>query len=146
MTKLPPSHTDLDEVKDKSVLSAPDGYFDALSERLHVRIHDQPRQQQVYFPTLKLAGRAAAILLVLVGIAWLFDIGHKPDMVNSVNLSNISDEDILSYLESHPQFDVEFWDQWEFSLQLKEAEDATPDVDIPLEEIMDWLDASEEKS
>lgn len=146
MTKLPPSHRDLDKVKNKSVLSAPDGYFDALTDRLHIRINDQPRQQQVYFPTLKLAGRAAAILLILVGIAWLFDIGHKRDMVNTGDLSNISDEDILSYLEYHPQFDVEFWDQWEFSLQVKEAEDATPELDIPLEEIMDWLESSEEKS
>jgi hypothetical protein len=145
MTKLSPSNRDLDKVKNKSVLSAPDGYFDALTERLHLRIHDKPRQQQVYFPTLKLAGRAAAILLVLVGFAWLYDIGIKRDMVSTVDLSKISDEDILSYLESHPQFDVEFWDQWEFSLQVKEGGDATPDLDIPLEEIMDWLDSSEEK-
>lgn len=139
------SEPGLEEIKTKAVLSAPSGYFDALPDRLCEHVRKNNRQQQVYFPNLKLIGRIAASLLVLSGVVWFLNEGQMNDSRFVVDLSQIRNEDIITYLESYPQFHVEFWDEWEIKISGDVSNNLLPDFDLPLEEIEAWADSTDER-
>lgn len=138
------SDTILDNLKNKAVLSAPDGYLEALPDRLYIQVHKKKLQRRVGFSYWVMSGKIAASLLLLIGVFWLFTKNHNETEDYVSIMSEIQDEDIITYLNSRPQFHVEFWEEWENKLTWEAEENTLPDLNLAPEEIEDWLEYLDE--
>lgn len=136
--------TNLEAMKNKAIFSASEGYFDTLANRIHARVNEEKSPKLVRFSHWNLIGRVAASLLVLMGVIWLFTTNQQEVAKDTSFLSGIPDEDIITYLESRPQFHVEFWEDWENRIEWEADENALPYLDLAPDEREEWIEYLDE--
>ncbi|WKN32702.1 hypothetical protein PZB74_05005 [Porifericola rhodea] len=100
---------DTDKLK-KNVFEAPEGYFEGLQGRIARRIAEDEKEESptTFSITRWTYAVAASVLVLLVASLFLFKPTEETNNMASTTdvdqlLASVSDEDMLSYLESHTE-------------------------------------------
>ena len=111
---------------EKQTPSYPEGYFDSFPDKVLTRWKQEPTLQRQILPWQKMAGMAALVAGLLLGVFWLISQDNQQQSVEITAL------EAYQYIHEHiDEFD-----------ELIETEKLTEDVqplDIPQEDIEEFL-------
>lgn len=123
----------------KNIFETPEGYFDALPERLQERIRQKEQEKKVFsFPQWTYAAAASVLLLLVVGI-FFFQPADQPaeNIASEQNieqlLASVSEDEIIDYLQMNAEastLELSLTEEEQQELLLNELDN----YNIPLED------------
>ena len=88
----------VDDLEKKNVFTVPERYFDHLPSQIQARVSSQNRSGSFSFAWLVRAGAFASIVLLVLSF-WYFN--GKPGSAPEAQLTQLSTEDITTYLQDN---------------------------------------------